>query len=80
MVFSERARAAEARKFVRTNRARYPVALDPRLTMGNQFGFKGTPYTVVVDRKGELVARLHGESVVGRLPRILDAHLAARGR
>ena len=71
--------AAEARKFVRTNRARYPVALDPRLTMGNQFGFKGTPYTVVVDRKGEIAARIAGESAVGRLPAILDALLRDAG-
>jgi peroxiredoxin len=64
--------AADARAFVRTNNVVYPVALDPRLTVGNQFGFKGSPYTVVVDRNGEIVARLVGESAVTKLPRILD--------
>jgi peroxiredoxin len=64
--------AADARAFVRDNRVAYPVALDPRLTIGNHFGFKGSPYTVVVDRKGEIVARLVGESAVSKLPRILD--------
>jgi peroxiredoxin len=71
--------AADARAFVRTNRVSYPVALDPRLTMGNQYGFKGTPYTVVVDRKGEIASRLIGESAVSRLPRILDDLLRRDG-
>ena len=57
----------------------YPVALDPRLTMGNQYGFTGSPYTVVVDRKGEIAARLVGESAVGKLPRILDDLLRREG-
>jgi peroxiredoxin len=68
--------AADTRKFVRANRATYPVALDPRLTIGNRFGFKGTPYTVVIDRKGEMVARLAGEGAVRRLPQMLDGLLA----
>jgi peroxiredoxin len=63
---------ADVRKFMRANKVAYPVALDPRLTIGNRYGFKGTPYTVVVDRQGEMVARLHGVSVVTRLPRMLD--------
>lgn len=71
--------AADARTFVRTNRVTYPVALDPRLTMGNGYGFKGTPYTVVVDRKGEIVARIVGESAVTKLPRILDDLLRRDG-
>ena len=64
--------ATDVRKFMRANRVTYAVALDPQLVIGNRYGFKGTPYTVVVDRKGEMVARLHGVSVVSRLPRILD--------
>lgn len=64
--------AADAQRFVREQRATYPIALDPKLTVGNRFGFKGTPYTVVVDKKGELVARIHGVSAVARLPKILD--------
>ena len=68
--------ATDVRKFMRANKATYPVALDPRLTIGNRFGFKGTPYTVVIDRKGEMVERLAGEGAVRRLPQMLDALLA----
>jgi peroxiredoxin len=64
--------AADTRNFVRRNKVNYPVALDPKLTIGNTFGFKGTPYTVVIDRRGEMVAQIHGASAVSRLPRILD--------
>ena len=66
---------SDTRRFIRAHKVRYPLALDSRLAIGNQFGFKGTPYTVVVDRRGEMVARIHGESAVARLPRILDAAL-----
>jgi peroxiredoxin len=69
---------ADVRRFVRANRVAYPVALDPKLTIARPFGFKGTPYTVVIDGKGEMVARIHGESAVARLPRILDEVLAAQ--
>ena len=62
----------DVRKFMRANRVTYAVALDPRLTIANRYGFKGTPYTVVIDRQGEIVARMHGVSVVTRLPRLLD--------
>ncbi len=71
---------ADTRRFVRAQKVTYPVALDPRLTIGNRFGFEGTPYTVVIDRKGELVARIRGESAVSRLPRILDEALRAPAR
>ncbi len=64
--------APDVRSFVRAHHVAYPIALDPRLTIGNRFGFKGTPYTVVIDRRGEIVARLHGESAITRLPKILD--------
>jgi peroxiredoxin len=63
---------ADTRRFVRAHRIGYPVALDPKLTIGNRYGIKGTPYTVVIDRKGEIVARMPGESAVSRLPRVLD--------
>ena len=63
---------ADTRKFMRAQKVSYPVALDPKLTVGNRFGFKGTPYTVVIDRKGEMVARISGASAVGRLPKIID--------
>ena len=65
----------DTRAFMRAQNVTYTVALDPTLNLGNRFGFKGTPYTVVIDRKGEMVVRLHGVSVVNRLPRILDGLL-----
>ena len=63
---------ADTRSFVRANKVTYPVALDPKLSIGNSFGFKGTPYTVVIDQKGEMVAHISGQSAPTRLPRILD--------
>ena len=62
----------DTRNFIRRNKVNYPVALDPKLTIGNTFGFKGTPYTVVIDHKGEMVAQIQGPGAVGRLSRILD--------
>ena len=66
---------SDARRFVGDHRVNYALALDPKLTIGNRYGMKGTPYTVVIDRKGEISARLAGESAVTRLPRILDEAL-----
>ena len=45
---------ADVREFVRAQRVTYPIALDPKLAIGNRFGFRGTPYTVVIDRHGEM--------------------------
>jgi thiol-disulfide isomerase/thioredoxin len=69
--------AASTRRFVRTHRIAFPVALDPRLAIANTFEFKGTPATIVIDRKGAVAARIDGESAVTRLPRILDEVLGA---
>ena len=64
--------AADTRAFMRKYKVTYPVALDPKLTIGNSFGFKGAPFTVVIDQKGDIVAQMTGESAVSRLPKILD--------
>lgn len=66
---------ADTRAFVEATKATYAIALDSRLNLGNRFGFRGTPYTVVIDRKGEMVARVHGVGAVRRLPRTLDGLL-----
>jgi peroxiredoxin len=68
--------ANDVRRFIRTHRVSYRVALDPRLAIGNTYGFKGAPLTVVVDRKGEIVTQIEGSSAVARLPKILDEVLA----
>jgi peroxiredoxin len=72
--------AADVRRFAREQKPAYAIALDPKLVVGNRYGVRGTPYTVVIDRRGEIVARLTGESAVTRLPRILDDALAPRRR
>jgi len=66
---------SDVRKFIKANNVTYPVAVDPRLVLGNRYGFKGSPYTVVIDRKGEIVQRLSGEGAPSRLPKILDGLL-----
>ena len=53
---------ADVRKFLKAHDATYPAGLDPALKIANRFGFKGTPYTVVISRKGEMMARIHGSA------------------
>jgi len=66
---------SDVRRFVNANNVTYPVAVDPRLNLGNRYGFKGSPYTVLIDRKGEIVQRLAGAGVPSRLPKLLDSLL-----
>ena len=63
---------ADARQFLKANKATYPAGLDPRLKIANRFGFRGTPYTVIVNQRGEIVARIHGRADEARISRILD--------
>jgi peroxiredoxin len=72
--------ASDVRRFVRLHHITYPVALDPRLAIANRFTFKGTPSTIVIDRRGEIAARIDGESAVTRLPHALDDVLRAEPR
>ena len=62
----------DARHFLEANKATYPAGLDPRLKIANRFGFRGTPYTVVINKRGEMVARVHGRTDEARLAKILD--------
>lgn len=62
----------DARKFLKAHDASYPAGLDPALKIANRFGFKGTPYTVVISRKGEMMARIHGSADEARLARAID--------
>jgi len=64
--------AADARRFLTAHAASYPAGLDPHLTVANRFGFKGTPYTVVINKRGEIVERIHGRASEARLSRVLD--------
>ena len=63
---------ADARHFLEANKTTYPAGLDPRLKIANRFGFRGTPYTVVINKRGEMMARIHGRTDEARLARILD--------
>jgi cytochrome c biogenesis protein CcmG, thiol:disulfide interchange protein DsbE len=69
---------ADARSFLRKAGATYPAGLDPKLRIANRFGFKGTPYTVVVDKKGEIAARIHGSATELRMRAALDPLLERR--
>ena len=71
---------ADTRRFVRAQKVEYPVALDPKLVVAKRFGFKGTPYTVVVDGAGEMTAQIHGQSAIARLPKTIDQALATLPR
>ncbi len=62
----------DARKFLKAHDASYPAGLDPALKIANRFGFKGTPYTVVISRKGGMMARIHGSADEARLARAID--------
>ena len=64
--------ASDTRRFMRAQKPRYMIAMDPKLVVGNRYGVKGTPDTVVIDKKGEVIARLPGEAAIAKLPRILD--------
>jgi peroxiredoxin len=66
----------DVRRFMRAQKPGYAIALDPKLVVGNRYGATGTPYTVVIDRKGEIILRHAGEGAVQRLPRVLDDALA----
>ena len=64
--------AADAMRFLQAHGATYPAGLDPTLKIANRFGFKGTPYTVVINKRGEIVKRLHGRADEKALARVLD--------
>jgi len=70
--------AADARHFLRAQGATYPAGLDPHLAIAGRFGFKGTPYTVVVNKRGEVAERISGRSSEARLTRALDVLLQER--
>jgi peroxiredoxin len=66
---------SDVRKFMKNGNVTYPIAVDPKLNLGNRYGFKGSPYTVVIDRKGEIAQKWAGEGVPSRLPKLLDGLL-----
>ena len=65
----------DARAFVLAHRATYPVVLDPGLRVANRFGFKRAPYTVIVNKRGEIATRLDATADEARLRAAIDAAL-----
>ncbi len=63
---------ADARRFLEAHGATYPAGLDPRLLIANRFKAKGTPYTIVISKRGEIVSRIPGRADEARLARVLD--------
>ena len=63
---------ADARRFLTAHGASYPAGLDPHLMIANRFGWKGTPYTVVINKRGEIVTRIRGRTDETKLARVLD--------
>jgi len=70
----------EVRAFVAAHRATYLVALDSSLRVANRFGFKRAPYTVVVNKRGEIAARLDATAELARLSAAIDAALKPPAR
>src|SRR3990172_4687227 len=70
----------DARAFVAARPAPYPLAPDPGLPAANRFGFKRAPYTVVVNKRGEIVARLDATTDLTRLSAAIDAALKPPAR
>jgi peroxiredoxin len=70
----------DARKFLKAHDATYPAGLDPTLKIANRFAFKSTPYTVVISRKGEMMARIHGSANEARLAKAIDPLLPKKPR
>jgi len=64
--------AAEARAWRRRYKQTYPAALDQGARIGTRFGFERAPYTVVIDKKGEMVARITGSADEARLAKIIE--------
>ncbi len=64
--------ATEARAWRKRYRQTYPAALDQGARAATRFGFKRAPYTVIIDKKGEMVARITGSADEARLTKILD--------
>lgn len=69
--------AAEARAWRKRYKQTYGAVLDPGARMATRFGFKVAPYTVVVDKRGEVVKRITGAADEARLTKLLDPLLAA---
>jgi len=53
-------KAADVRKFVKTHGLTFPHGLDDGMKIAAAYKFVGTPFTVVISQKGEIVDRRTG--------------------
>jgi hypothetical protein len=70
----------QARAFLQSHGATYPAALDPGLRVANRFGFKRAPYTVIVNKRGEIAARLDATANESHLVSAIEAALKPPAR
>ena len=68
--------AAEARAWRKRYGQTYPAVLDHGARMATRFGFKRAPYTVVIDKRGEMVKHITGTADDARLGKLLEPLLA----
>ena len=52
--------AEEALKFLRNHKATYPAGMDSDLAIAKRFGFTATPFTVIIDRRGQIAGQKFG--------------------
>ena len=70
----------DARAFLKTHGATYPAALDPSMRVANRFGFQRAPYTVIVNKRGEIAARLDPTADEARVAAAIEAALKPPAR
>jgi peroxiredoxin len=70
----------DARAFLEAHHATYAGALDPSFRVANRFGLKRVPYTVIVNKRGEIAARLDATADETRLAAAIDAALKPPAR
>lgn len=65
----------EVRKFVKTHGLSFPVGLDDGMKIARAYKFVGTPFTVIISKKGEITDRRTGpqseKALRGELERLL---------
>ena len=70
----------DARAFLEAHHATYDAALDPSFRVANRFGVKRVPYTVVVNKRGEIAVRLDATADEARLGAAIETALKPPAR
>ncbi|BAJ49978.1 thiol-disulfide oxidoreductase [Candidatus Caldarchaeum subterraneum] len=64
--------AQKTAQFIKNYRVTWPVGFDPQLEIFRQYGVRGTPTYVIVNKNGIIAAKLEGEQPYEALARELD--------